>query len=51
MQRGLLSHVKSPSSPLHCWVPMPALMQGTKASESLEMPLGVYDVKGNSTQE
>jgi hypothetical protein len=32
-------------------MPMPALMQGTKAKASLEMVLGVYDGKGNNTQE
>jgi hypothetical protein len=51
MQPGPLSPVKSPSSPPHFWVAMPALMQGTQAKASLEMPLGVYDVKGNSTEE
>jgi len=30
---------------------MPSQMQGTKAKASLEMPLGVYDVKGNRIQE
>jgi hypothetical protein len=36
--------MQSTSSPLHSWVPMPALMEGTKAKASLEMLLGVYDV-------
>src|SRR5258708_29067852 len=45
MQLGPLSPVKSPSSSLHCWVPMPALMEGTQAKASLELLLGVYDGK------
>jgi hypothetical protein len=51
MRREPLSLVKSPSSPRHCRVPMPALMQGTQAKASREMLVEVYDVKGNRIQE
>ncbi len=50
MQHWQILHVQFPSSPLPCWVPMPSMMQGTKAVARVRWTKSLYLTPGQTLE-